>query len=197
VKQSFSEKAIADADITFFSNGAKGDKLFATKTDSAGIYNLDGLVIYGTQTIKLTSTDNKGKNLGWIQIDSSFKDITPAKALVKTIDTIFSDTTLAKEMAIRHLKKTSIKDTINLQEVKINGNRNTRLFGDVAGSFGYPEESFTVTPNDYDFANLKHYLLFKSKQAVEKNDTTDPGRSRVVFPFFGKNIQPLIVVNGK
>jgi hypothetical protein len=197
LRQIFSDKPIAKANISMFVNNAKGTKLFGSTTDSSGIYNLDGLEIYGSQTIKLTAADNKGKKSGYLQLDSLFKVATYSKKRLKLLDTTVYYKKIAEEMVARRKKKYNITDTIKLAEVKINANKNTVLFNDVATSFGYPEESFTVTSADYDFQNLGNYLLYKSKQAIEKSDESDPGRIRIGFPFFGEFYQPLIIVNGK
>lgn len=197
VNQTFSGKPISNSNITLFANNAKGNKLFSGKTDSTGVYHIYGLEIYGYQVIKISSADDKGKKNGYLQVDSLYKGTSLLNKTKNQLDTVLFDQKIAKEMTFRNQKKVSITDTIQLSEVKINGDKNTRLFGDVAGGFGYPDESFTVTSKDFDFTNLGHYLLYKSKQAVEKTDVEDPGKSRIVFPFFGKNLQPLIIVNGK
>lgn len=198
VKQASSDKPIDNANITLFANGAKGNKLFSGKTDSTGKYFIDNVDLFGPQYLKLTSTNDKGKKNGWLQLDSVFKEAKFKNPVKKAIDTL-NNLSIANELAKRNIsmKKVSITDTISLNEVKVNGGKQTRLFGDVTSDFGYKPEVFDVTSADYDFTNLKHYIQYKSSQVREVEDPLNPGLARLVFPYMGKNFQPRFIVNGK
>ena len=59
------------------------------------------------------------------------------------------------------LKRKSVyrsADPINLNEVKIKASKTTQLLRGVAMEAGYPQENFKVTPADYDYQDLRHYL---------------------------------------
>jgi hypothetical protein len=197
VKHNFSEKPIANANVSLFANGATGDKLFATQTDSLGKYYIDGLKFYGKQTLRLNAVSGKGKNMGWIILDSLFKTH-PYEIKEKTLAQIVAKNTKTSEILRRSIqaKKQSLSDTILLNEVKITDDKNVRLFDRVASTFGYKPEDFTVTQKDYDYTNLMHYILHKSSQARELTSPED-GVSRLVFPYMGKNFQPRFVINNK
>lgn len=196
VKHNFSEKPIANANVSLFANGATGDKLFATQTDSLGKYYIDGLKFFGKQTLRLNSVSGKGKNVGWIILDSLFKT-KPYQVEAKTVEQIVANNK-ASEILRRSIqaKKLSLSDTILLNEIKVTDDKNVRLFDRVASTFGYKPEDFTVTPKDYDYTNLMHYILHKSSQAREFTNPED-GISRLVFPYMGKNFQPRFVINNK
>jgi hypothetical protein len=198
VKQASSDRPIPNANITLFANGAQGNKLFSGKTDSTGMYYIDNVELYGPQYLKLTSTNDKGKKNGWLQMDSIFKEAT-FKNRVKSVSDTSKNLALAAEMVNRfiNMKKVSVTDTIALREVKVNGGKNTRLFGDLTSEFGYKPEVFEVTADDNTFTDLRHYIQYKSNQARELEDPTNPGLYRLVFPYMGRNLQPRIVVNGK
>ena len=198
VKQASSDKPISNANITLFANGAQGNKLFSGKTDSSGIYYIDNIELFGPQYLKLTSTNDKGKKNGWLQMDSIFKEATFKNYAKKTTDTT-KNLALVTELMKRSLnmKKVSTSDTVSLDEVKVKSGKVTRLFGDLTTDFGYKPEVFDVTAADYNFTDLKHYIQFKSNQVRELEDTSNLGIARLVFPYMGKNIQPRLVVNGK
>jgi len=63
VKRPLLAKPLSNVNITLFAPQAVGNKIYFTKTDSAGRYFLDGLHLMGTQRIKLVSKDDKGKRL--------------------------------------------------------------------------------------------------------------------------------------
>nr|WP_294895365.1 MG2 domain-containing protein [uncultured Pedobacter sp.] len=197
VKQVLLEKPIYNANVSMFANGAKGDKLFAGKTDSAGIYHLDGLELYGDQKIKLTSATDKGKKNGWITLDSLYKDIVP-KPFVPTLTAQPIDKSFVEEIKKRVsvMRKANLRDTIQLKEVTVR-DKNTRLFDRVVSDFGYPVEDFKVTKADYDYYSLKLFLMDKSGGIREVDDPHDAGKSILAYPVFGKFVQPRVVINNK
>ncbi len=199
VKRIFSEKPIANSNVTLFANGATGDKLFSAKTDSTGQYFIDNVVLKGSQILKITAVDNQGKKNNWLQLDSIFKK-SVFKFQVNSQKNEVINQPLAIEMLRRNTivkNKISIKDTIQLDEVKVKGSKTTRVSGEMALNFGYKPEIFNVTPSDYDFSNLGHFIRVKSNLCREVEDTSNLGAFKLVFPYSGKFIEPLIIVNDK
>lgn len=196
VKQVLSEKPIGNSNVSMFANGAKGDKLFGGRTDSAGVYQLDGLELYGQQKLKLTSATDKGKKNGWITLDSLFKD-TKIKPFVPEVAPIVQKP-LVEELTkrLKVMKNASLRDTIHLNEVRV-VDRNVSLFDRVVGDFGYPVEDYTVTKADYDYYSLKSFLMHKSGGIREIDNPNNPGESFLAYPVFNGFVQPRIVVNNK
>jgi len=87
VKRTFSDKPLKDMNVTLLAPQAKGDKLLFTKTDSAGRYYIDGVRLFGTQTIKLVSKDGRGNKGGVITMDTLFKNRMPATTFTTVTDT--------------------------------------------------------------------------------------------------------------
>lgn len=199
VKRIFSEKPIANSNVTLFANGATGDKLFSAKTDSIGQYYIDNVVLKGPQVLKITSVDNQGKTNNWLQLDSIFKKII-IKSQAKKQQEEEINMPLANEMLKRNTivkNKAGIKDTIQLDEVKVRGSKNVKISGEMALNFGYKPEIFNVDPSDYDFSNLGQFIRVKSNMCREVEDSANLGLFKLVFPYNGKFIEPLIVVNDK
>lgn len=197
VRQKVGSKPIPDMNITLMGNGLVGDKIYMTKSMADGRYFLDGLNWFGDQAIKLTSKDNKGKSGGWILLDSLFKDPLkidlPAGPAQKAPDLAMFNTELTKRMLLNRIAR--INDTINLKEVVIDGNnkKTVRLWDETLTSFGYPDLEYVITPADYDFKGLEHFLLTKVPGAVPLSDTTDG----VSFVAQGKRIKPRFMINLK
>jgi hypothetical protein len=195
VRQIMADKPLPDANITLVANGAKNDKIFVAKTNSDGNYYIDGLDIYGSQILKLNSTNNKGKKNGWIHMDSLFKETDfKLKPYVDENDIDTSTTFLVKEFINNKKRlenKIKLSDTIRLDEIKVKSSKQVRLMGDVVSDFGYPDEVYTVTSKDHDYADLRHYLLHKSNSFIEDSS------GRLVYPYQKDKIQPILFDNKK
>jgi len=195
VRQKVGSKPMPDMNITLMGNGLIGNKIYMTKTLADGRYFLDGLNWFGDQAIKLTSKDNKGKSGGWILLDSLFKDPLkidlPTGRPQKAPDLAMFNTELTKRMLLNRIAR--INDTISLKEVVIDGGdkKNVRLRDEVLMTFGYPDLVYNITPADYDFKGLEHFLLTKVPGAVSLSDTTEG----IAFMAAGKKTVPRLIVN--
>lgn len=195
VRQKVGSKPIPDMNITLMGNGLVGDKIYMTKSMADGRYFLDGLNWTGDQAIKLTSKDDKGKSGGWILLDSLFKNPMkidlPVGPEQKSPDLAMFNTELARRMLLNRIAK--INDTISLKEVVIDGKdkKTVRLWDETLTSFGYPDLEYVITPADYDYKGLEHFLLTKVPGAVSLSDTTDG----IAFITRGKKAKPRFIVN--
>lgn len=195
VRQKVGSKVLPGMNITLFGNGLEGSKMYMTKTMADGRYFLDGLNWVGEQTVKLSSKDEKGKNGGWITVDSLFKDPMKVKP-AGTNDRVMPDLSLfdkesARRMAFNRIAKSN--EAVNLKEVVIDGGdkKSLRLRDEVLMTFGYPDLEYNITPADYDFKGLEHFLLTKVPGTVSLSDTTDG----IAFIARGKKSPPRLVVN--
>ncbi|WEK20160.1 MAG: hypothetical protein P0Y49_03225 [Candidatus Pedobacter colombiensis] len=193
VRQKLGNKVLPGMNITLFGGGLADSKIYMTKSMEDGRYFLDGLNWVGDQSFKLSSKDEKGKKGGWITVDSLFKDpmkINVATSNLKMPDLSLFDTETARRMALNRIAKTN--DAINLKEVVIDGNKKSLVLRDeTLMSFGYPDLVYNITPADYDYKGLEHFLLTKVPGAVSLSDTTDG----IAFMAAGKKLAPRILVN--
>lgn len=197
VREKLANKPIPNMNITLFGSGFNGQKLYATKTDQSGNYFLDGLKWYGNQQIKIVSQDDKGKKGGWLQIDSVAKPITlPFKNglqdFAKNIDAEIS-----RRMDYNRTYK--FGDSISLDDVEIKAGKNKKvvLFDQTMFTYGDAEQVFDITPADYSFKGLEHFILTKVKGAYPIDDADSIGNEGVTFLSNGKKIRPRIRINRK
>lgn len=195
VRQKVGNKVLPGMNITLFSNGLTGNKIFMTKSMEDGRYFLDGLSWFGEQAFKLSSKDEKGKKGGWITVDSLFKDPmkvnVSAAAEMKLPDLSLFETETARRMAFNRIAK--INEAVNLKEVVIDGTdkKSLRLRDETLMTFGYPDLVYNITSADYDYTGLEHFLLTKVPGAVSLSDTTEG----IAFMVKGKRSAPRLIVN--
>ena len=131
-------------------------------------------------------------------MDSIFKEATFKNSAKKTTDStknLAPVTELMKRSL--NMRKVSISDTVSFNDLKVKSGKLIRLFGDLTSDLGYKPEVFDVTAADFNFTDLKHYIMYKSNQVREIEEPANPGVARLVFPYMGKNLQPRFIVNGK
>jgi hypothetical protein len=192
LRQVLFNKAQPNMNITLFAPGAKGNKMFIAKTDSAGRYFLDGIELYGNQTLKITAKDNKGKKTGWVLLDTNYN--APLAINQEPVFTEEPSPQLAafnSASAARRLitKRSSMTETgIQLKEVTIREAPKTVITatGEVYQSFGYPEYAFQISPKDYTYRDLEDYLIRNVPGAQANTDSS----SGVVFYYGGKKVFP-------
>lgn len=195
VRQKVGSKVLPGMNITLFGNELIGSKIYLTKSMADGRYFLDGLNWIGEQSVKLSSKDEKGKKGGWITVDSLFKEPMKVKP-AGTNDRVMPDLSVfdkesARRMAFNRIAKSN--EAVNLKEVVIDGGdkKSLRLRDEVLMTFGYPDLEYNITPADYDFKGLEHFLLTKVPGTVSLSDTTDG----VAFIARGKKSPPRLIVN--
>lgn len=197
VREKLANKPLPNMNITLFGSGFNGQKLYATKTDQNGNYFLDGLNWYGNQQIKISSQYDKGKKGGWLQIDSVSKPVTiPFKNglqdFAKNIDAEIS-----KRMDYNRSYKFGDSISLNDIEVKADKNKKVVLFDETMMTYGDPEQVFNITPADYSFKGLEHFIVTKVRGAYPADDVDSVGNEGVTFLSNGKKIRPRIRINSK
>jgi hypothetical protein len=176
--------------ITLMASGARGNKLYTARTDSAGRYYLDGLQLYGNQPIKINSKNDKGKKGGWIFMDTLFNH---PLAIDYNARPAADKTSIPETFAAEALKRLaqSKKDPALLQEVIVtNRNKATTLRdGNAYSSFGYPEFNGIISKEDFKFETLANYLIHKAGAVA------DVENNAVNFIANGKTVRPRIIVD--
>ena len=163
VKRTFSEKPLPNMNVTLFATQAKGNKLFATKTDSAGRYYFDGIQLYGIQKIKLVSKDNKGDKGGMITMDTLFKNLILSYPFNNPTDTAiaykaFEEKATERLAALNKVKDDEIKELPGVT-VTTKSNKDEVTRDDVITKFGYKDITLTPTAGDLkDYGSLENYL---------------------------------------
>jgi len=190
-------KSIPNMNITLFAPEAKGDKLFGTKTDANGKYYFDHIELYGTQTLRLSSRDDKGHKSGWLFLDTIGHDALPVKQLPfineppsSAVD-VFN---LASTARMKNVKNSRLLNGIQLNEVEITDMHTTvtTFTGQILTTFG-PQYDHTVTAADYHYKDLEDFLLEKAPGA-KVNTGSGEG---VIFIFGRRKISPHFVINNR
>ena len=191
VRELFANKPLANMNITLLASGARGNKLYTARTDTAGRYYLDGVQLFGNQSIKINSKNDKGKKGGMILMDTLFNNPLPVyENIAWSLDSMAGLKTFAAE-ALRR-QALAKKDATLLQEVVVtNHNRATTLRdGNAYTNFGYPEHNFTITQKDYKYETLENFLVHNVDGAV-----TDVENEGVNFIANGKPVRPRFIVD--
>ncbi len=189
-------KPIANMNVTLFAPGAKGNKMFFTKTDQNGKYFLDNVELYGNQTLKLTSSDDKGKKAGWLLLDTLGHDPLPIKPM-PIIDQEPTDQ-LAAFNAASKTRMTLAKNSrlangsiqLNTVEIKEVNRSFTSYTGEVLQTFGYPEYSYEIGGKYLKYRDLEDFIVHEVPGA-----RTNPDGEGVVFFVGGKKLFPRLTVD--
>jgi hypothetical protein len=188
-------KPIPNMNITLFAPGAKGNKIFGARTDVNGKYYLDGIQLYGNQTLKLSASDNKGNKSGWIFLDTVASNPMPVTQMPLVIEepstqlALFNSSSSAR---MKESKKYKLNDIIALKEVNIReAPKVITLRNQTVMSFGYPEYDFDITAKDNTWKDLEDFLVHKVPGAQTNPDTS----SGIIFYLQGKKIFPTFIVD--
>ena len=190
VRELFANKPLANMNITLLASGARGNKLYTARTDTAGRYYLDGLPLYGNQPIKINSKNDKGRKGGMILMDTLFNNPLPVYAnALYTADTAAALKAFATEALQRRAQ--SKKDPTLLQEVVVTSRPQSTTLrdGNAYTSFGYPEFNATISQKDYKFETLANYLVHNVPGCV-----ADAENDGVNFIANGKKLRPRILI---
>jgi hypothetical protein len=192
----FFDKPVPNTNITLFAPGAKGNKMFFTKTDQNGKYYLDNVELYGSQTLKLSARDDKGKKAGWLLLDTIGHDPLPV------IPTPLIDEEPSAQLALfnaasksrMNLAKSSrlVNGSIQLNQVEIKDVHRsfTSYTGEVLQTFGYPEFSYEIGSKYLKYKDLEDFLVHEVPGA-----RTNPDAEGVVFFLEGKKVFPRLTVD--
>jgi hypothetical protein len=199
VKQVFGSKPLVGMNITLMAPGAKGNKIYFTKTDSTGAYYLDGLPLYGMQQVKLTSRSNKGKEGGLLQMDSVFNNrmaVTPAapEALLPDTSQQVQQINAAllqrkaiddkqRDAEVRDLEGVTVTNTVKEKTLFMRDGAYT--------SIGHDDSTYTITAGDFkDYERLNNFLVHRKPGVV-----IDPESDGVLFLASGQQIRPRFIVD--
>ncbi len=193
VKQRSKKLPLPIMNITLQAPAAKGDKWYVTRTDEKGNYFLDGLPLYGVQTIKISSKNDKAEKGGEIFMDSLFAHpLTVTPNPFRYYDTA-SFLHFAKDAGKRYAVEKNNKWTQILPGVTVTSKTKTVFMRDGAYmSFGYPEDNFTISSADYVYDDLRNFLGKKVPGTYY-----DMENDAVYFMANGKKVRPRFVVEKK
>jgi hypothetical protein len=194
IRRTFADKPIPNMNVTLYAPGSPGGKFFFTKTDSSGHYYLDGLQLSGSQRIRLSTVDGKGKKEGMLLMDSVVtKPLAVTQSNDATIDTSlqfrqFEKTGLSRSDIAKRQRKS---DTTELAEVVVtHTERRVMLRGRSLRAYGEDVPPYNITPADYSYGTLEQYMLQKLPGARSNPD--DVG---VLFLADGKPVRPTFIVD--
>ncbi|MDT3403567.1 MG2 domain-containing protein [Mucilaginibacter terrae] len=153
-------KPVPGLNVTLFANGAKGNKLYTTTTDSVGRYAFYNLNLTGNQPISLSATNNKGKQEAYLLVDT----VTHSGAPVKPIP-LFHDSTktvtgkLKNELLdrSRFAARQRLTDTIQLNDVVVSKTPLRQVLIDTI---------IKMARADYSLKTLRDYILERVPGAV-------------------------------
>jgi hypothetical protein len=190
IKQKFSQKPLADMNISLQAPGAKGDKWFTTHSDAQGNYFLDGIPLYGVQTLKLSAVNSKAEKAGELLMDSLFSNPLPVTVKRTAYDTA-AFTRFAQDAVKRYAVEKNNKWFTVLPGVTVNSKKSTEFLRDGAYmSFGYPVDNFTITAADFTYGDLRTFLAKKVPGAFY-----DMENDGVYFLANGKQLRPRFIVD--
>jgi hypothetical protein len=202
VRQKFANNPIPNAGVTLFAPKAIKTKLFWTKTHADGKYYFDGLEFYGNQNITITTSNEKGKNKGWIFLDKAPDVKYPVMPFYVPIDSLITKTSYANNALKKRniLKKYTLSDTIQLNEVVVTGKnpieeKQEREFYINGGPIDY---NYKIQPED-ESMDIGTYLAMKIPRLQISSEATDEGPvpyNRVMVRKNGALEPPAFILNG-
>lgn len=192
VKEVFGKTMMPNMNITLFAPGAKGSKLYFTKTDSTGHYFLDGLPLYGSQSIKINSKNDKGKKGGMLMLNA------PDTTVQNNFTQIpFEETPALVQYTAEAKKRHAIESQFSTKDMTLPDYiaKSTTLptvarDGTVESNFGY-SFSALVNASDKEFGTLENYLIHKTSAIA---DVENEG---VNYPVNGQLVRPRFVVDNR
>jgi len=192
VTKPWSKKGLQGMNVTLFAPDARGDKIYTTKTNQSGKYFLDGLPLFGVQSVKLNVGDAVGKTIGAIAMDSLYNKPLPVTlSPYEAVDTSAAMTAFTAEANKRWsiFRKTNLLPgvTITTKQASIKLEDGT-----MTTSFGYPEYDFDVTAKDYQYQSLQDFLVQKVPGAMYDEDLDG-----VNFLSNGKRVRPTIRIDNR
>ena len=160
----------ANVPVSLHIPGANQQKLFITQTDSAGNYSFMLDEVYGNQAYTIAAINGKGVGLGEITVNKVSADtlsLTDHRKLTAQRNLSIQSPSLLTRMQ-NHQQGQSLENTVQrLNEVKVKATVKNQLMEGTFTSFSYKDEKFNITPADYTFNNLKHFLLTRSRYATQ------------------------------
>ena len=195
VRETFVNKPLSKMNITVYVPANKGDRFIATETDSTGRFYVDGLNLYGIQTVRVSSKNNKGKGGGWLLLDTVFNNPVAASQIPFVLMDTAATLNRYSAEADKRFKETQ-KGTFSkvLPGVTVTNRSKpvTLRDGSAYLDFGYPAYEFTITPRDLVYETLANFLVHNVPGAVE--DVVHDG---VEFIVDGKPARPRFIVDKK
>ncbi|MDP4226997.1 MAG: TonB-dependent receptor plug domain-containing protein, partial [Bacteroidota bacterium] len=196
LRRLFVDKPIANANISMalFSEN-KMNYLNLTKTDSTGRYLFPGLDFSGTKTLIISATDKNNRSKGWIMLDSTFNQSprvnyhwTPQNKIIPKELSVFKS---EAESRNNILKKYSLKDTIQLNEVVVTAHKEKKEDDGHDRIYGTPDFSLTVTDQYASYSDI--FQLLQGRVAGLMISGNYPNIS---FSMRGSSGAPLFLLDG-
>jgi hypothetical protein len=189
-------KAIPNGNITLYAPGAKGNKFFVAQTDQNGKYYLDGIELYGSQTLRLVSTDMKGKKTGLLTLDTLASDalaVAPTPIFNEEASPQLEAFNKASSQRVAEANRFKVSNVVQLRQVNINDKPKTvSLYEETLQSFGYPEYDYNIDASyAKKFKDLEDFLI-QTIPGCQSNPDTANG---VMFLFGGKKVFPKFIVD--
>lgn len=186
---------LPNLNVSLFASAAKGNKLFSSRSDSAGRFNFQNVMLYGTQSVQLSAVNDKGEKKGAIILDTIAPLLIEPQLMRITARDAASDSAaiaaIAKKAA--QIKASKVSGITRLREVKVTERKSRTIIlrdNNVYTPFG-TNQTLTITPQDYQYKTLAWFLLQKGKGAVQSQN--DIG---VNFIADGKLVAPRLIIDG-
>ena len=192
VKELFGKKLIPNMNITLLAPGAKGDKLYFTKTDTLGKYYLDGLPLYGMQPIKINSKNDKGKKGGIIMMDEATKPSIYYPSIIPMNESIEIKDFAEEAQKRWAMEKKNIGNDATLPGVTVTSTSKPIITRD-----GTPETNFgyafsqNIQSEDKQWGTLENYLIHKTSAVA------DVEAEGVNYQVNGKLVRPSFTVDNR
>lgn len=193
LRQKFADKPLPGKNIDLTVIGSALSTRYQAFTDSVGKFHLDNIELYGRQSVSLSAKNDNDKNAGLLELNRLKQNILPVKeALVFETDSSI----LKKQIqtAAKLSERQSLSDTLRLKGVTVKSDKSLTLRDAVTTNFGYKDEILNVAEKDYDYKDLRNYILHVSNQAHIDNNAES---NDLVFFAEGKKWFPRLVVNNR
>jgi len=189
-------KVMPNLHVTLFAGAAKGNKLFSATSDSSGRFNFQNVMLYGNQTVRLSTVNDKGAKKGAITVDTLLPLPFKAQLIKVTAADAANDSAaiaaIAKNAA--QIKASKVAGITRLKEVKVTERKNKTIVlrdNNAYTPFG-TNQLLTITPQDYQYKTLSWFLLQKGKGAVQSKQGMG-----VDFIVDGHHTPPRLIINGE
>jgi hypothetical protein len=206
LRQKLADKPLPGMNVLLTVQGEKLSAQYGAVTDAGGKFRFDNVRINGTQPITVGAFDQNKKGVGIVLLDT----IARAPGVTAAFD---NDTTRLKLYNDRLIQAFSadnpqLKQKAKmLKEVKISDHKTVTLRNITANTFGYPDQTFTITKKDEYFQTLDNWMMHNIKGAQQGDSEDSSGvyffgvkklpYGRPAHPGYYGKIMPVLIVNGK
>jgi hypothetical protein len=204
VRQKLIDHPIPNADITLYIPKAKNNTFFFTKTNEDGNYYLFGIEFYGKQNLIVTTSNEKGKNKGWIFLDNPDTTRYPVIPFASATDEFVNKSKFKEESRYQNniSKKNLLTDTIQLKEIVISAAKikeDKQIKNHIIETGSRPDYIYKIGADDYNY-DLSSFLLMKVPKSRLSNDPSAVSggpANRVLFNVSGSEQPPRFIIDGR